>query len=176
MCIVEQFSCSKGSNLWGESRLELYYRHGTLSLYAALDVKSGKVEGKTAKRHTSADFIAFLKQLLSKTRWAKQVHIVLDNLSAHKTKAVEEFLAQHPKVRFHFTPTYFLLVEPGGVVVSLRPQCDVISRGVFTSVADLARKLRKYIEAYAKSAKPFRWTYTDPQKRISINEITGTAY
>jgi hypothetical protein len=52
----------------------------------------------------------------------------------------------------------------------------VISRGVFTSVADLARKLRKYIEAYTKSAKPFRWTYTDPQKRIRINEITGTAY
>lgn len=54
-------------------------------------------------------------------------------------------------------------------------QRDVISRGVFTSVADLARKLRNYIEAYAKSAKPFRWTYTDPQKRIRINEITGSA-
>src|SRR6266849_9389373 len=67
-----------------------YYRHGTLSLYAALDVKTGKVEGKTAKRHTSAEFIAFLNQLLSKTRWAKEIHIVLDNLSAHKTKAVEE--------------------------------------------------------------------------------------
>jgi DDE superfamily endonuclease len=83
-----------------------YYRHGTLSLYAALDVKTGKVEGKTARRHTSAQFIAFLTQLLSKTRWAKEIHIVLDNLSAHKTKAVEEFLEQHPKVRFHFTPTY----------------------------------------------------------------------
>jgi transposase len=57
-----------------------------LSLYAALDVKTGKVEGKTVKRHTSAEFIAFLIQLLSKTRWAKEIHIVLDNLSAHKTK------------------------------------------------------------------------------------------
>jgi hypothetical protein len=55
-------------------------------------------------------------------------------------------------------------------------QRDVISRGIFTSVADLARKLRKYIESYAKLAKPFCWTYTDPQKRIRINEITGTAY
>src|SRR6204780_2321118 len=81
-----------------------YFRHGTLSLYAALDVKTGKEEGKTAKRHTSAEFIAFLNQLLSKARWAKEIHIVLDNLSAHKTKAVEEFLQQHPKVRFHFTP------------------------------------------------------------------------
>jgi transposase len=152
-----------------------YYRHGTLSLYAALDVKTGKVEGKTAKRHTSAEFIAFLNQLLSKTRRAKEIHIVLDNLSAHKTKAVEEFLAQHPKVRFHFTPTYSSWLNQVELWFA-KIQRDVISRGVFTSVADLARKLRKYIEAYAKLARPFRWTYTDPQKRIRINEITGTAY
>jgi transposase len=152
-----------------------YYRHGTLSLYAAMDVKTGKVEGKTARRHTSVEFIAFLTQLLSKTRWAKEIHIVLDNLSAHKTKAVEEFLAQHPKVRFHFTPTYSSWLNQVELWFA-KIQRDVISRGVFTSVADLARKLRKYIEAYAKSAKPFRWTYTDPQKRIRINQITGTAY
>jgi transposase len=79
-------------------------------------VKTGKVEAKTAKRHTSAEFIAFLSRLLSKTRWAKEIHIVLDNLSAHKTKAVEEVLAQHARVRFHFTPTD-VLVEPGGVVI-----------------------------------------------------------
>jgi hypothetical protein len=81
-----------------------YYRHGTLSLYAALDVKTGKVEGKTAKRHTSAEFIAFLAQLLSKVRRAKEIHIVLDNLSAHKTPAVEEFLAQHPTCVFTSLP------------------------------------------------------------------------
>src|SRR6266436_530016 len=77
-----------------------YYRHGTLSLYAALDVKTGKVEGKTARRHTSAEFLVFLWELVKKARWAQQIHIVLDNLSAHKTKAVEEFLEQNPKVRF----------------------------------------------------------------------------
>jgi transposase len=152
-----------------------YYRHGTLSLYAALDVKTGKVEGKTAKRHTSAEFIAFLKQLLSRARWAKEIHIVLDNLSAHKTQAVEEFLTQHPKVHFHFTPTYSSWLNQVELWFA-KIQRDVIRRGVFTSVADLARKLRKYIAAYAKSARPFRWTYTDPQKRIHINEITGTAY
>ncbi len=152
-----------------------YYRHGTLSLYAALDVKTGKVEGKTAKRHTSAEFIAFLNQLLSKARWAKQIHIVLDNLSAHKTKAVEEFLAQHPKVHFHFTPTYSSWLNQVELWFA-KIQRDVIRRGVFTSVADLARKLRKYIAAYARFARPFRWTYTDPRKRIHINEITGTAY
>jgi len=152
-----------------------YYRHGTLSLYAALDLKTGKVKGKTAKRHTSAEFIDFLSQLLTQTRWAKEIHIVLDNLSAHKTPAVEEFLAQHPKVRFHFTPTYSSWLNQVELWFA-KIQRDVISRGVFTSVADLARKLRKYIGAYAKSARPFRWTYTDPQRRIRINEITGTAY
>ena len=72
-----------------------YYRHGTLSLYAALDVKTGKVQGKTAKRHTSNEFIVFLTDLVSRTRWAREIHVVLDNLSAHKTKAVEQFLAKH---------------------------------------------------------------------------------
>ena len=83
-----------------------YYRHGTLSLYAALDVKTGRVDGKTTRRHTSTDFIGFLANLVAKTRWAKEIHIVLDNLSAHKTQAVQEFLERNPKVRFHFTPTY----------------------------------------------------------------------
>src|SRR6478736_2776628 len=152
-----------------------YYRHGTLSLYAALDVKTGKVEGKTAKRHTSAEFIVFLWELVKKARWAKQIHIVLDNLSAHKTKAVEEFLEENPKVRFHFTPTYSSWLNQVELWFA-KIQRDVIARGVFTSVADLARKLRKYIRAYATSAKPFRWTYTDPRKRIRTYEITGTPY
>jgi transposase len=140
-----------------------------------LDVKTGKVEGKTAKRHTRAELLAFLQPLLGKARWAKEIHIVLDHLSAHKTKAVEEFLAQHPKLRFHFTPTYSSWLNQVELWFA-KIQRDGISRGIFTSVADLARKLRKYIGAYAKSAGPFRWTYTDPRKRIRINEITGMAY
>jgi transposase len=76
-----------------------YYRHGTLSLYAALEVKTGKVEGKTAERHTSAEFRSFIQELVKKARWAKEIHIVLDNLSAHKTKAVQDFLKENPKVQ-----------------------------------------------------------------------------
>jgi transposase len=152
-----------------------YYRHGTLSLYAALDVKTGKVEGKTAKRHTSAEFLLFLRRLIQKARWAKEIHIVLDNLSAHKTKAVEEFLQEHRKVQFHFTPTYSSWLNQVELWFA-KIQRDVIARGIFTSVADLARKLRKYIRVYAQSAKPFRWTYTDPLRRIRAYEIAGTAY
>jgi transposase len=152
-----------------------YYRHGTLSLYAALNVKTGQVEGKTAKRHASADFIAFLTELIGKTKWAREIHIVLDNLSAHKTSAVEEFLAEHPKVRFHFTPTYSSWLNQVEIWFA-KIERDVIARGVFTSVADLGRKLMKYIRAYAQRARPIRWTYTDPKRRIAAKTITGTGH
>jgi transposase len=152
-----------------------YFRHGTLSLYAALEVKTGQVHGMTAGRHTSQEFIAFLKGLVARTEWAEEIHVVLDNLSAHKTKDVDRFLLEHPNVRFHFTPTYSSWLNQVELWFA-KIQRDVIRRGVFTSVADLGNKLRKYIRAYSKSAKPFRWIYTDPTRRIRPNKITGTAY
>ena len=94
---------------------------------------------------------------------------MLDNLSAHRTEAVRDFLAENPQVRFHFTPTYSSWLNQVELWFA-KIQRDVIDRGVFTSVADLSRKLRKYIRAYAKSAKPFRWTYTDPTRRIKVTE------
>jgi transposase len=152
-----------------------YYRHGTLSLYAALDVKTGRVEAKTAKRHASADFIEFLTESIDKTRWAREIHIVLENLSAHKTQAVEDFLTQHPKVHFHFTPTYSSWLNQVEIWFA-RIERDVTARGIFTSVADLRRKLMKYIRAYAKRTQPIRWTYTDPHRRITTKRITGTSH
>jgi transposase len=152
-----------------------YYRHGTLSLYAALEVRTGRVHGMTAGRHTSQEFIAFLEGLVARAKWAREIHVVLDNLSAHKTKDVERFLAEHPKVRFHFTPTYSSWLNQVELWFA-KIQRDVIRRDVFTSVADLGNKLRKYIRAYSKSAKPFRWTYTDLTRRIRANRIAGTAY
>jgi transposase len=96
------------------------------------------------------------------------------NLSAHKTKDVEQLLAEPPRVRFHFTPIYSSW--PNQVELWFaKIQPDVIARGVFTSVADLGNKLRKYIRAYSKSAQPFRWTYTDPSRRIISNKIAGTS-
>ena len=80
-----------------------------------------------------------------------------------------EFLEQNPGVRFHFTPTYSSWLNQVEIWFA-KIQRDVIDRGVFTSVADLSRKLRKYIRAYAKSARPFRWTYTDPRHRIKVSQ------
>ena len=151
-----------------------YYRHGTLSLYAALDVKTGQVHGKTTKRHTSAAFIDFLSDVVEGARWAQEIHIVLDNLSAHKTKAVNEFLDAHPKVQLHFAPTYSSWLNQVELWFA-KIQRDLLARGIFTSVADLARKIRKYIRAYAKVARPFRWSFSDPTRRIG-NPIAGTAH
>lgn len=142
-----------------------YYRHGTLSLYAALDVKSGKVHGKTAARHTSEEFVDFLGQVVALCKPKQEIHIIVDNLSAHKTKKVGEFLESHPQVKLHFTPTYSSWLNQVEIWFA-RIERDVIARGVFTSVKDLSRKLMRYIRAYSKDARPFRWKYSDLARRI----------
>ena len=142
-----------------------YYRHGTLSLYAALDVKTGKVHGKTAAHHTSAEFVDFLGQVVGLCRPQQEIHIILDNLSAHKSKTVAAFLEQHPQVKLHFTPTYSSWLNQVEIWFA-RIEREVISRGVFTSVKDLSRKLMRYIRAYSKNARPFRWKYSNVKKRI----------
>lgn len=142
-----------------------YYRHGTLSLYAALNPRTGEVIGQTAPRHTSQEFVAFLGEVLASQPAEREIHIILDNLSAHKTPLVSQFLAAHPNVQFHFTPTYSSWLNQVEIWFS-KLQREVIDRGIFTSVADLRRKILRYIRLYAKSAKPFRWKYSDPRRRI----------
>jgi len=143
-----------------------YYRHGTLSLYAALDVRSGKVHGKTAAHHTSDEFVSFLEQVANQCRGKREIHIILDNLSAHKTKKVEAFLQKHANVKLHFTPTYSSWLNQVEIWFA-RIEREVIARGIFSSVRDLARKLMRYIRAYAKSAKPLAWKYADVRRRIT---------
>jgi len=152
-----------------------YYRHGTISLYAALDTATGRVHGKTAARHTSRDFVSFLKEVVALCPPDQQIHIILDNLSAHKTALVGEFLEQNPRVRFHFTPTYSSWLNQVELWFA-KIERDVIARGVFTSVPDLARKLRRYINAYSANARPFRWKYSDPSRRITSNEFSATGH
>lgn len=142
-----------------------YYRHGTLSLYAALDVRSGKVLGKTASRHTSDEFVSFLDQVVAGCKPKQEIHVILDNLSAHKTARVRDFLEQHPTVHLHFTPTYSSWLNQVEIWFG-RIEREVIARGVFTSVRDLGRKLMRYIRAYSKTAQPFRWKYSDVRRRV----------
>ncbi len=145
-----------------------YYRHGTLSLYAAFNTRSGTVLGKTTSRHTSAEFVAFLSELVAHQSKRKEIHVILDNLSAHKTKKVEEFLAEHPNVHLHFTPTYSSWLNQVELWFA-KIERDVISRGIFTSVKDLARKLMRYVRRYNLDTKPVKWKHSNPNRRITIN-------
>ena len=142
-----------------------YRRNGTLSSYAAFDVKIGKVQGKTAERHTSAKFVDFLKQVVSTCKPHQDILIILDNLSAHKTARVGDLLEQHSRVKLHFTPTYSSWLNQVEIWFS-RLEREVTARGSSTPVADLARKLMRHIRAYSKTARPFKWKYTDGRRRI----------
>ncbi|MGN6719153.1 MAG: IS630 family transposase [Candidatus Binatia bacterium] len=145
-----------------------YYRHGTLSLYAAFNTKTGNVLGKTASRHTSAEFVAFLVDIVANQPAGKQIHVICDNLSAHKTQKVKDFLSDHPKVSIHYTPTYSSWLNQVELWFA-KIQRAVIARGVFTSVADLRRKLMRYIRQYNKEAKPIKWIYRNPSNRITTD-------
>jgi transposase len=150
-----------------------YFRHGTLSPYAAFNTKTGEVLGKTAERHTSAEFVAFLTDIVVNQPRGKEIHVIVDNLSAHKTKRVEEFLQQHPNVHLHFTPTYSSWLNQVELWFA-KIERDVIARGVFTSVADLKRKLMRYVRQYNKAPRIVTWKYVDPSRRISANSaVTG---
>jgi transposase len=134
-----------------------------------------QVTGKTAARHTSCDFIGFLREVISSCLSGQQIHIILDNLSAHKTHAVREFLEQNPRVRFHFTPTYSSWLNQVEIWFA-KIERDVIARGIFTSVSDLARKLRRYINAYSANAWPIQWKYSDTSRRIRTNDFIATGH
>jgi len=152
-----------------------YYRHGTLSLYAAFNTKTGEVLGRTASRHTSAEFVAFLTDIVVNQPRGKEIHVIADNLSTHKTAQVTQFLTDHPKVHLHFTPTYsswLNQVEPWFAKI----ERDVIARGVFSSVPDLKRKLMRYIRRYNEAPKTVKWKYFDPTRRIDTSTSAVTVH
>ena len=152
-----------------------YYRHGTLSLYAALNTSTGKVVGKTVSRHTSVEFVAFLTQILAHQPRRREIHVIADNLSAHKTKLVQQFLEDNPRVHLHYTPTYSSWLNQIEIWFS-QIERDVIARGVFTSKRDLSQKLLRYIRRYNEDAIPIKWAYRNPRHRIrpgTRSRVTG---
>ena len=142
-----------------------YVRHGTLSLFAALDTKTGAVLGKTTARHTSQEFVAFLTDLICQHSQDQEIHIILDNLSAHKTQRVRDFLVAHPNVHLHYTPTYSSWLNQVELWFS-KIERDLIYRGVFTSVKDLSRRIMTYIRKYNEDPEPMKWKYDNPARRI----------
>jgi len=142
-----------------------YYRHGTLSLYAALEVETGRVKGRPTARHASADFLAFMDEVVAGYPRGQVLHVILDNFAAHKTKAVAAWQAAHPTVHFHFTPTYSSWLNQVELWFA-KIERDLIARGIFTSVRDLKKKLLQYIKLHNATAQPFTWTYANPKHRV----------
>jgi transposase len=143
-----------------------YYRHGTLSLFAALNTRTGEVLGQPVPRHTSAAFVEFLGDIVTSQPRGREIHVIVDNLSTHRTQVVRTFLIEHPNVRLHFTPTYASWLNQVELWFA-KIERDLLARGIFTSVRDLARRIRTYIRHYNKQAKPIRWAYRNPAHRIS---------
>ena len=145
-----------------------YKRNGTLSLFAALNTATGEVLGKTASRHTSEQFVGFLEGIVASQPKRRDIHVICDNVSSHKTELVEAFLAKHSRVHIHYTPTYSSWLNQVENWFA-RIQRDVITRGIFTSPKDLDKKLMRYIRQYNKDPKPLKWKYADPTRRITSN-------
>jgi len=141
-----------------ERRTHDYKRHGTTSLYAAFDILTGKVMGRTTKRHRAKEFLDFLRQIDRATPSELELHLILDNSSTHKTPDVMTWLAKHPRFNLHFTPTsasWLNAVEGWFSQLERR----AIHRGVFTSVEELRNEIHRFIKVHnAESAKPFKWT------------------
>lgn len=134
-----------------------YERNGTTTLFAALDVASGRVIGKTYRRHRSKEFRCFLNEIDRNVPDGLDVHLILDNLATHKTAKVHKWLLLHPRFKLHFTPTYsswLNLVESFFSIVERR----VTKRGVHGSVKHLERDITECLEVYNRNPSPFTWT------------------
>src|SRR5918992_2419381 len=141
-----------------------YVRHGTTTLFAALEVATGRVTDACAERHRHQEFLAFLKQVAAAYP-RRQLHVVVDNYATHKHPAVRAWLARHPRVHLHFTPTsgsWLNLVEAFFSIITRQ----ALRRGNFPTVADLIAAIQRFIDAWNDRCAPFTWT-KDPETVIA---------
>jgi transposase len=145
-----------------ERRSHDYIRHGTIDLLAALNTATGKVIGHLSARHRAVDFRDFLDQIDRQTDPALAIHVICDNLSAHKAPAVKKWLLAHPRVQLHFTPTYSSWIsQVERWFAELQRRC--LDRGVFCSLDELTAALEEWIKFWNANARPFKWTKTADQ-------------
>ncbi len=142
-----------------ERRTHDYARHGTTSLFAALDVKTGKVIGECHRRHRSAEFRKFLDTIEQAVPLQFDVHLILDNYGTHKTALIHRWLTKRPRFHVHFTPTsasWINMVERWFAALTEKQ----IRRGVHRSVSQLEAAIKEYLSITNETAKPFIWTKT----------------
>jgi transposase len=154
-----------------ERRTHDYVRHGTTTLFAALEIATGKVTGLTQPRHRHQEFLRFLKHVAKAypdTGAGTELHLVMDNYATHKRKEVRDWLAANPRIKVHFTPTsasWLNLVEVWFGII----ERQAIHRGTFRSVRDLVAKIRAFITGWNDRCHPFVWTKTADQILAKTN-------
>jgi transposase len=150
-----------------ERRTHDYARHGTTSLFAALDTKTGKVIGQNQQRHRSTEFRNFLDTIEKNVPGALDVHLILDNYRTHKTKLIQNWLAKRPRFHVHFTPTsasWLNLVERWFALLTERQ----LRRGVHRSTKELKAAIDTFIQDHNRDPKPFIWHKTADQILDSV--------
>jgi transposase len=155
-----------------ERRTHDYKRHGTTSLFAALDLASGRVIGELHRRHRSKEFLTFLRTIEANVPAQLDVHLILDNYGTHKTPSVKAWFARHPRFRVHFTPTsasWLNLVERFFALLTTRQ----IKRGAHRSTRELEHAIRSYLNIYNEDPKPFIWTKTADEILASLARFCG---
>src|SRR5215211_3338962 len=138
-----------------EQRTHDYVRHGTTTLFAALEVATGQVTDACHPRHRHSEFLDFLR-LVAKAYPRRQLHVVLDNYATHKHVMVQAWLTRHPRIHLHFTPTYaswLNLVEVFFAII----QRQALRRGDFTSVDELIAAIRRFCDGWNQRCQPFAW-------------------
>jgi len=157
-----------------ERRTPSYMRHGTTSLFAALNVATGNVIGKTFRRHRSTEFCKFLGEIEQNVPEDLEVHLVMDNYATHKTAAVKRWLLRRPRFKVHFTPTsssWLNMVESFFSIVSRR----VTARGVHRSTRALEQDVRAFLDAHNEDPAPYVWTKTADQIFASLRRYCDSA-
>jgi transposase len=151
-----------------------YKRHGTTTLFAALDVKSGQIIGECLPRHCAKEFLRFLRRINRAAKESREVHLVLDNYATHKTPEVKAWLAKHSRFNLHFTPTsvsWLNLVERFFAEITSKR----IRRRGYTSVDDLEAAIYDYLTKHNTRSKPFTWTKTAEdiltRERRALNKL-----
>jgi putative transposase len=136
-----------------------YKRHGTLTLFAALDLASGEVIAQCKKRHRHQEFLQFLKHIEANVPQDLDIHLVVDNYATHKHQKVRSWVAARPRYHIHYTPTYSSWLNQVEIWFNIITQ-KAIRRGSFSSVKQLTEKIKRFVKNYNAKAKPFMWTAT----------------
>jgi transposase len=153
-----------------ERRSHDYKRHGTLSLFAALDVAAGKVVGRCFPRHRASEFRKFLDTVEASVPADLDVHVIMDNVATHKTALIRNWFAKRPRWHVHFTPTSASWINQVERFFGLLTD-QAIRRGVHRSTAELEAAIATYIETSNADPKPFRWTKSADDILASINRF-----